>query len=335
MLGGLLQFLTDNSGYWKQQREEKAAEQFSGLLGTLEQQGPEQPGQEGLLGSRAPDQQFWLKAATIPGYQDLAGQQLGYDAAGMQALQRQMQGQQWESENMTMAQRVQAQLAQRRDEFAESIGIEDLQRKWAGTNASIASAGAAAQNSMQGAMLKQLQAVGLLNKEQAAADLAAGPVFNRLTAADQVKYGQQLLRNDAAVESANAVLDWANNRAQGGIGTGKAGAFSADWKLATLPVLKDMVGAGALDEGERKWFEELAEDPSDKYLSQNQLNKMATIAQKVADYRGQGYQALGLKAPPVQGRGAVARALGAAPQGKLRDYTPTPKGLLEDPYRKR
>lgn len=320
---GLLDWIIDPKQALRSRREDAAAEEFKGLLGTLEQQGPVQPG--GVLESRAPDEQFWLKAAAITGspqLSDLAGQQLGYSAAGQQALGRQMQQQDYEAGNLSMAQRVQLQLQQARDQFAESIGIADMQRKWAGTNASIGSAGAAAQNSQMGAMLKQAQLQGELQKLQT----ANGPLYNQLPAPQRFEVNQQLLRNDAAVSSTMDVLDWAQNREQGGLGTGKAGAFSTDWKLAVMPVLKDMMAAGALDNSEREWFENLMEDPSDKYLSQNQINKMKTIAQKVADYRAQGYQALGIQAPEVQGRGAVSRALGAQPQGKLTPYTPP--GLL-------
>lgn len=327
-----MRFLTNNQSFWDRRDEAEAQQQYQGLLGSLEQAGPVQPG--GVLESRAPDQQFWLKVAGIQGspqLAQLANQQLGYDASGAQALGRQMQQQEYEAGNLSMAQRIQLQLQQARDQFAERIGIEDLQRKWYGTNASAGASAASAQNSQMSAMLNQARLAGELQKQEA----ANGPLYGRLQPADQLKAAQQMYRNDAAVSSAIDVVDWAQNRAQGGLGTGKAGAFSADWKLAVMPVLKDMVGAGALDEGERKWFEELAEDPSDKYLSSNQINKMKLIAQKVADYRQQGYQALGVQAPEIQGRGAVSRSLGAQPQGKVMDYTPTPKGLLQDPYRKR
>lgn len=316
----LVKFLAAPRAYYRDKREDEANQAFQGLLGTLQQQGPAQPG--GVLESRPPDEQFWLKASAIPGYEGLAGQQLGIESQGVQAMQRQLQNQDYETNNLTMAQQLQLQLQQKRDQFAESIGIADMQRKWAGTNASIGSAGAAAQNSQMGALLKQAQLQGELQKLQT----ANGPLYNQLPAPERFKVNQQLLRNDAAVSSTIDVLDWAQNRAQGGLGTGKAGAFSTDWKLAVMPVLKDMMAAGALDNSEREWFENLMEDPGDKYLSQNQINKMKTIAQKVADYRAQGYQALGIQAPEVQGRGAVSRALGAQPQGKLKPYTPP--GLL-------
>lgn len=315
-----MRFLTDNSGYWKQRDQAKAAEQFQGLLGTLEQQGPVQPG--GLLESRAPDQQFWLKAAAIPGYEGLAGQQLGYEAAGQQAMARQQQQQGFEQNFLTKAQQVQLGLQARRDQFAQDIGLQDLQRKWYGTQASAGASGAAAQNSQMGSLLKGLQ----IQAEQQKQQTAQGPLYGQLQPMDRMKVNQTLQRNDAAVDSTQEVLDWVLNRDPSApmraIGTARGGAMAADWMLSTIPVMKDMVGAGALDNSEREWMENIVQSPDALHLTEKQENQFKLIAQKVQDYRAQGYKSVGLPVPTERRPGAVSRSQGAQPGSGLKPWAP-------------
>lgn len=316
-----MRFLTNNSGYWEQRDRAKAAEQFKGLLGSLEQQGPTQPGQ-GLLGARAPDEQFWLQAAAIPGYEGIAGQQLGYGAAGTQAMNRQMQAQDYEANNLSMMQQAQLALQQKRDQFAEYIGYNDLERKWYGTQASAGAANASAANSQMSGLLSQARLQEQLQKNQN----ANGPLYAQLPPVDRMKVNQSLLRNDAAVASTSEVLDWVMNRDPSapvrGIGTARGGAMAADWMLSALPVMKDMVGAGALDNSEREWMEGIVQNPDALHLTEKAENQFKLIAQKVKDYRAQQYQAVGLPVPEIKSRGAVSRSQGAQPQGQLRPYNP-------------
>jgi hypothetical protein len=314
-----MRFLTDNKGYWNKRDQEQAAGQYQGLLGSLEQQGPTQPGQ-GLLGSREPDQQFWLKAAAIPGYEQMAGQQLGYEAAGNQAMGRQMQQQQYEGSHLSMAQRLQAELQQRLADFNEKTGLSDLQRKWYGTEASAAASGASAQSS---------QAAGLLSLEKLAGERdknakANGPLFQQLQPQQRLESALQLKALDSAAEGVDATINWLDNRATGsglrGVGTGQGGAYSTDWNLSTIPILSKMVGSGALDDSERKWYIDMTGDPSNVVMTDNDRNKMKVIATKIKDYRANNYNALGLQAPPVSGRGAVQRTLGDEPSGQLKPY---------------
>lgn len=331
-----MRFLTNNAGYWEQKDQARAAEQFQGLLGTLEQQGPSQPGQGGLLAPREPDKQFWMKAAMIPGYQQLAGQQLGYDAAGGQAMARQQQQQEYEANNLNMMQRAQIELQQRRDAFAQSIGIEDMQRKWYGTQATAGAAGASAYNSQMGAQLKQLEILKALEEQRK----AQGPLIGQLKPTELATARQQIGNLDRAVSSTADVIDYITNRDPSaplrGIGTAKGGAMAADWLLSTVPVMSQMMGTGALDDSERKFMMDLVQNPSDLHLTENQENQMKTIARKIEDFRDQTYRSYDIEPPKSRTRGAAVRAVGAQPTGQLRDYSPTPRnGLLDNPYRKR
>jgi hypothetical protein len=64
-------------------------------------------GEGGVL-SGGPPPEFYLRAGALPGYQNLAGQA----QTGQQAMERQMQGQQWSSQNMTLAQKTDADMRQ-------------------------------------------------------------------------------------------------------------------------------------------------------------------------------------------------------------------------------
>jgi len=69
-------------------------------------------GQGGLL-SGGPPQEFYMRAAQLPGYQQLAQQAM----VGQQAMERQMQGQQWEANNMSLAQKTQLDLTQQQQQW--------------------------------------------------------------------------------------------------------------------------------------------------------------------------------------------------------------------------
>lgn len=326
-----VRWASDTSGYYRAKEKAQAAQQFQGLLGTLEQAGPPDPNQPqgGLLAPRAPDQQFWLKAAQIPGFDSLAGQQLGYEAAGQQAMGRQMQQQNWSTQNMTMAEVQQQALREqealdRYNNMQAKLGLEGQR-----TAASVASGYASADSSRASADNSRIQAdinrgnLALKNRE---VGLLSAPLYDQLKPNEQMAVNQANLRNDSAVESTREVLDYVLNRDPSaplrGVGTAMGGAMATNWMLSALPVMKDMVGAGALDEGERKWMMELVNNPGDLHLTQTEENQIKLITQKVEDFRNQGYQAVQLKPPTTVGRGAVSRSVGAQPKGKLKPYTP-------------
>jgi hypothetical protein len=108
-MAGLFDFLSRS--YFTNKRTEERAQQFKDLLGqqdTSPLQGPVQPGQP-LLGNRELSPQFYLQAATIPGYE-----QFGLQAqTGQQAMERQQQSQGWQQNNMTAAQAAQLAEQQR------------------------------------------------------------------------------------------------------------------------------------------------------------------------------------------------------------------------------
>lgn len=193
----LARFLITPRAYFAGIDREKQTEQFKGLLGTLQQQGPVQPG--GVLQSKSPDEQFWLKAATIPQFQQLAGQQLGYEASGNQALERQIQQQQYEGSNLTEAQRQQLLINQ-----------QDLARKMYGTEASAAASYASANRQNQGAAFDAARQPYDLSKIQAEAATKLQEFRDYLTPGQ--KQEQEVETASMKLLDAGRVKDMESNR---------------------------------------------------------------------------------------------------------------------------
>lgn len=314
----LVRFLADRRGFYAQRDAEANAQKFQGLLGTLEQAGPVQPGQS-LLADRAPDAAFWLKAAQIPGYEGLAGQQLGIQQQGAQALERQTQGQDWSTQNMTLAQQQAQALDQQRAAAQYQISQQDLARKWYGTEASAAASRASAASS--GASY-QLTNAKLLEQNDKNSKLGA-PLYARLPAIEQAKANTELMSNDTWAQAATDVAEWADKRAPGAAiplaGTAEADAWNTEWQSSAKPAFMRILNTGVLQGKEAEELADIIGAPADKVLTKSQVNVIKTVAQKVRDLRENAYKGLGLVAPPLKkGASAAARTLsGGQPQGKV------------------
>lgn len=318
-----VKFLAAPRAYYRDKQAAASAQQFAGLLGTLgEQQGPTQPG-AGLLTQRAPDTQFWLKAATIPGYEGLAGQQLGYDTQQRGAMERQTQAQGWEASNMTLAQRAQQQLAEWRAQASDAIDRANLARQWAGTNAQIGASGAAQQ-------LSQARLLGVNLDNQQKQTQATGGLFARLTPKDQLATIQDLQSKDTWATAATDVANWAEKRGKGAAiplaGTAQADAWNTEWQSSVKPAFMQILNTGVLQGKEAEEIQQIIGQPADAVLTQSQLNVIKTAAQKVRDLRVNAYKAVGLEAPELKpGGSAAARSLSAGqPVGPVEPVTAIP-----------
>ena len=323
-----VKFLAAPRQYYADKRQQQDTEQFQGLLGSLQQQGPVNPADpNGLLMNRAPDQQFWLQAARLPTYQGIAGQQLGIESQGQQAMQRQTQGQDWSTQNMTMAQSQQQELERQKAMATYQIQQQDLQRKWAGTNASIGASNASAGSSNASRDLSAAR----LTQQQHVNGLLTAPVFAKLPPQQQVEGAEKLANMDRSVASANDVSDWARNRAAGAAlptfaGSSEAKTMQQEWQLSMKPMVMKMINTGVLNGPEFEEVQNLMGKPDDYVLTQSQLNTIANMAQKAEDVRQDTYKAYGLKAPAIgKGQSAAARTLsGGKPVGKVTPVTAFP-----------
>lgn len=308
----LFRFLVTPRAYFAAQDQAKQTQQFQGLLG-------------GLNGA-SPGEQFWLQAAQLPQYQQLASQQLGYGAAGGQAMARQRQAQDWSLNNLTKEQQMAADLAQAKFGWDQQVDQEDMRRKWYGTEASAAASRASAGSSEASRALSAARLEG----ENLKLQRERGGLLERLPPQNQLEARQDLLNKDSWAQSATDVEDWALNRGPGAalplVGTAEAGAMDTEWQTSVRPALMQIMNTGVLQEGEREMLEQVMGQPADKVLTKSQQNVIKTVAQKIRDLRSNSYRALGLQAPEVtRGGSAAARALsGGQPQGQLRPVSVIP-----------
>lgn len=327
-----VRFLAGTDDYYRYKQQQGDTAKFQGLLGTLEQQGPTRP-DEGLLGLRQPDQQFWLKAAQLPTYQSLAGQQLGYEAAGQQAMERQTQGQNWQAENMTLAQRQAQALEQMKAQATWQNNQDQLVRQWYQTNASANASNASAANSMASRDLNQSK---LIKQNRENQGLLGGVPYDSLTPIQKVEGSTKMRDLDRSAAGAIDVADWARDRRNaaalpGFLGTSEAQAMNQEWQFSVKPVVMEMLHTGVLQGEEQEMVSNLMGKPADYVLSEGELNGIESMMQKVLDRRQDTYSAYGK--PPTEikpGSSAVARTLNknkkVKPAGDLSDVTTRPGG---------
>lgn len=327
--------LTGPKAYYQRKDQQDQQQQFQGLLGSLEQAGPQQPGQPSLLGTGAPDQQFWLKAAQIPAYQALAAQQLGDLNTQTGAMQRQVQGQNWQQNNMTYAQQMAEERQRRMAGLNYQLAQEDLARKNRGTDASVASAyaSAGASNARTNLTNAQLQKA---NRENA---LTQGPLFTQLKPIEQVAARDALGSMDQYAQGAIDVLDWAENRPTTGLGTGAAAAYNSQWQSTAKPAYMKILNTGVLQGKEAEQLADIIKQPDDYILTDSDMNVLRTVTKTIQDKREQTYRNYGLKADPQTiGNSPASRAIseghGAKPKGKVIDWNGPEGGTIWHPVQR-
>lgn len=328
----LVRFLVSPQSYYANQQQKQGTQQFAGLLGQLQQQGPEQPGQEGLLGMRQPDQQFWLRAAQIPGYQQLASQQLGYDTQGRQAEQREQSSRDWQLNNVTKAQQAQidqgaGSLQVQKDTAAQNYGL--AQRRLALDQASTTQNIAASKANMKLTDIQtQAAEQGLLNLK--------GPLLSRLPADKQQEGWLALADQDQRVNTMTDVLDYVANKPTGGniplLGTSQAAAFDVAWQTATTPLFAEALKTGVINEGEHERLSKLAGDPTAWHLTESDRNALQTVLEIGKQQRDNLYQSYQVRPPELTvGNSVASRAL------RNRGQLKKPEGLTpvtRDPWLK-
>lgn len=321
--------------YYQDYQKQKNREQFQGLLGTLEQQGPVQPDQ-GLLQPRAPDQQFWLKAAAIPGFKDIAGQQLGIDAQVQGAMQRQTQEQGYQANNLTYAQQLAEERQRRVAELNYGLAVQDNQRKLAGTNASIQSslASAGSSNASRDLTNSRLTEQNLKNRN------ATGTLYDQLPPAEKAKAQDEFMVMDGFAQGAMDSADWAKNRPPGGLGTAAGAAFQQQWQTTVKPAFAKAMAMGVIQGPEGEELAKIMGKPDSYYLSDSDINVIDTAAEMIRQNRERTYKKYGLQAPKlVKGQSPASIATsankGAKPQGNLRDWSPpTDTGTIWSPVQR-
>lgn len=328
-MAGLIQYLIDRSD------RQAAQQQYSDLLGSYYQPGDpnqlpigntpqeldqsiqrQQGGYRGPGGvlSGGPPQEFYMRAAALPGYQQLAQQAM----VGQQAMDRQIQNQIWQQTEIPLAQKatIDAQLQQQQ--------WERDRREFEWTNPSWAqqqSAWAQRQNVAQGwasnniaQQRLQMEQNNLIAQQQAAQNAQMFPALG-LKGNDAIKFRQDLGSLDATANVLTDTIDYLNKVGVGGkaLDRGTVNAMRGEFDQNVVNYFRKKFEAGALQESDMKFIEKLAGDPGAwTSLDANQTKLVKRLLTTVEDDRRAMYGYAGVQAPPTQtGRSAWARSASA------------------------
>lgn len=269
-------------------------------------------GAGGVL-SGGPPSEFYLRAAALPGYQQLAQQA----QVGQQAMERQMQGQQWDSNNMTLAQKTAADMNQqntkweqerRQFEWNNPSAVQNAQIQNARANTGIAAGNLAINQAHLGLQQQKFQF------DQTQAQRAAQFPALALTGQQQMDYRTNVSKMDRAAAIATDTLDYLSTVGTGAkaLDRGTVNAMRAAYEQHVVPALATMVGTGTIQQGDMEFIKSVIGEPGGwATLDANQKAKVGQILQSVQEERSRMYGLSGVQAPPIKpGSSAWARSRG-------------------------
>lgn len=266
----------------------------------------------GLL-SAGPPTDFYVRAAGIPGYQQLAG--VAQTQQG--AMDRQMQAQNWESQNMTLAQKATNDLNIQKQQW------EQERRDFEYKNLSAAQKQSAAQGWAHVGIAQQGQG---LNERKFAWDQAKAnlPLAAQLPPQQRMEFVNNLSNLDQTAAIIQDTTDYLSKIGVGGkvMDRGEVNNMAAEYRTRVVPYFQNKFEAGALQKGDMEFIESVAGNPGGwATMDSRQQQRLASLLQSVNDDRKQQYQMAGVQAPPVApGTSAWARSRSrAGSSGKVPD----------------
>jgi hypothetical protein len=278
----------------------------------LQQQGGFK-GEGGLL-TGGPPPEFYLRAGGLPGYQQMAQQA----QIGQQAMERQQQGQAWEANNMSLAQKTAADAQAQRDKWSQERQVYEYANPSAYQSAQIQNARAQTGISAGHLGLAQqqfgLQQQEFAARQQQAQNQAAFPALG-LKPEQQMEYRTTLANLD---KTANVVTDTLDYLKRVGVGEKaldrpQVNAMNAEYRQQVIPYFQKKFQAGALQKGDMEFIESVAADPGGVMsLDHREKIRLSQILRSVEDDRQQMYGLGGYRAPPTRaGQSAWARSQSA------------------------
>jgi hypothetical protein len=336
----------------QERRENVRRDEYTGLLGqyqTQPQQGPPDPNQFGgglppIMASGPPPEQFYARAAAIPGYQGLAqGAQ-----ANLGAMNRQRQSQDWSLSNVPLAdqQRLQATIDMNNAGLlqqynTEQARAEEVRRQW---------------NSISPVQQRELDLRGQQVADQAAyhkgqLGISQGnldwqrspnnPANIRqpvgpfgMKGEELFKVQTDLMSQDRQVAAAQDVLEYVSRNSVPGQAQnlGERAAVASAWGMIAPAFIAAAQNSGVIQSSEMPRILGIIGDPTAwSKLTDTDRYKVGLVVSAMQAQRGDKYKALGLQAPQLQtGQSFLANAVNqqggyGTPKGKERPYRP---GLL-------
>jgi hypothetical protein len=293
-MAGILQYLIDRAD------RQSNAEKYGNLLGTYMEPkaGPVQegvtpmPGEVGGPLLQAPPERFFAQAAAIPGYEVLA--QGAQSNAG--AMNRQMQAQQWEQNNLTKAQQAQLAANKATSEWQQNFQMFQHQNPSAYQTQSL----------QQGAdQFRQSNALGWANyginqrQQQLAEQTALTKQMNPFASLDPAKQ-QTVLQEYAPLQNGvNAIADIQERVKRSATGgkafqalSGEAAAMQDQYRAALAPIVFKMFkpAGDAPNEREAKQMEEFIGDVTSLTSTSATKQKRLEMMSKFIEQQAQPYQ---------------------------------------------
>ena len=277
---------------------------------------------EGGLISGGPPQEFYMRAAALPGYQNLAQQA----QVGQQALERQIQAQQWQENNLTAGQRAQIEVQKEQQQWERDRRTFEWNNPSAVQQANIDQG--RAQLGISAGQLGVAQGNLALNQQQFAAQQAAAAAakanpFFGLKPNEQIEFMDRVNTVDRAGAVAADLIDYYQRSGTGEVTLSPIdrNTLGVEWQGAMLPYLQQRFAAGAMQKGEQELFQELAGDPAKVFaLKGKQLDLFKMWAADIDQTRNQLYGYAGVKPQPIQrGGSAFAKSRSAASAPKRED----------------
>jgi len=223
-------------------------------------------------------------------------------------MDRQMQGQQWEANNMSLAQKTQLDLTQQQQQWQR----QRQEFEWNNPSA------------YQQAQLQQEQArtgiaaghLGLAQQEfRMKQQQATRPLLEQLPPQQRLEFIQNVRQLDATANIVTDALDYIGKVGTGdkAVDRGNVNAMNAEYRQNVIPYFQKKFQAGALQKGDMDFIESVAGDPGGwATLDSRQQQRLAGILRSVEDDRNVAYQMGGMQAPPTRvGGSAWARSQSA------------------------
>jgi hypothetical protein len=281
--------------------------------------------QGGFRGAGGPPQEFYMRAAALPGYQQLAQQAF----VGQQAMERQMQGQQWEANNMSLAQKTQLDMNAQQQQWQRQRQEFEWNNPSAYQQASIeqdrARTGIAAGHlglAQQQFGLQQQQ-FGL---QQQQAQLERQFPALALKGNDAIKYRDRLAQLDKAAAISTDVVDWLGNAQLGAnvFSRGDVKSMQSAFQTDVIPYFQQKFEAGALQAADLELIKNVMGDPGSwTSLNANQKAKVASLLTQIQDDRDRTYGMGGMRAPEIKpGSSAWARSARSGNTGRAAELPP-------------
>jgi len=259
--------------------------------------GPINPG---LLAEFSPSNELLARASALPGRENL----LNTVAQGENALRLQKQGQIWDNENMTLAQKTALEATQQQRQWEQSRREFEFNNPSAVQQAQL--------NAQQQGFGLQQQGIDLqreqfgVQQEANRNKLLQEQFFRQfpgagLTGKAAIDFQQGINSVTSAVSTLDDAMEFVGRRS---VGEGRFGgdlqALNTSIQATVMPAMMDLLNTGVLQDAERKNIQDMMGDPTAFFTTGGrQTKKMAALREVLNRHRKFKFGLAGQQAPEI------------------------------------